>query len=130
MVPLGLVDQSRVRSPAKPPLQRHQNYPVAPRAAVNITKLFEVQTLLAHRRGSAAKLSYRAIKMLSAGIRLSAGFAGTQGGSASRPGTARQWPQAWRKGPWLKEMGPGGCQSWCGDTQSPSHLHRGFRPHT
>lgn len=94
---LGRVDQSRVRSPAKPPLQRHQNYPVAPRAAVNITKLFEVQTVPAHRRGSAAKLSYRAIKMLSAGIRLSAGFAGTQDWSARRPGTTRQWPQAWHR---------------------------------
>lgn len=88
-MPLGLVDQSRVRSPAKPPLQRHQNYPVAPRAVVNFTKLFEVQTVPAHKRGSAAKLSYRAIKMLSAGIRLSAGFAGTQDGSARRSGTAR-----------------------------------------
>lgn len=96
-MPLGLVDQSRVRSPAKPPLQRHQNYPVAPSAAVNITKLFEVQTVPAHRRGSPAKLSYRAIKMLSAGIRLSAGFAGAQlkkglpegqaqSGSGHRPG--------------------------------------------
>lgn len=88
-MPLGLVDQSRVRSPAKPPRQRHQNYPVAPSAAVNITNLFEVQTVPAHRRGSPAKLSYRAIKMLSAGIRLSAGFAGAQEGSARRSGTAR-----------------------------------------
>lgn len=47
----------------------------------------------AHRRGSAAKLSYRAIKMLSAGIRLSVEFAGTQEGYATRPDTARQWPQ-------------------------------------